>query len=192
VRFTEGWQALLTAVGPLLGALIGYFGAALTESRRDDRALTRAREERTEQRKQSAADAADDFERNILGDVYVRMSELARAMARAHIEDEKVARLAGTAEAYGSKPLGEEISQELLLANREVYRLRLLLLAPELREAVTAAHGAANDVSASRNLHQAKALYQAAVLKIDEAQTLIAERLRRLYVPGGDRPLASG
>jgi hypothetical protein len=192
VRFTEGWQALLTTLGPLLGVVIGYIGAALTESRRDQRALSSAREDRVAQREQAREDAADNFERNVLGDVYVRMSELARAMARAHLEDEKVARLAGTAAAYGSKPIDEEISKELLLANREVYRLRLLLLAPELREAVTAAHSAANDVSASRDLHQADALYQIAVFKIDEAQTLIADRLRRLYVPSGDRLLASG
>lgn len=190
MRFTEGWQALLSTAGPLVGVLLGFVFAGRNEAKRDERADTRAREDRDLER-QAARDAAtDDFERDTLRELYARLSDLARAMSVAYYADRKAAAASPGAE-YGSQPLGHDVSDALRLASRDVYQLRLLVLVPEIRAAVEAAHLAAASVSTARDADRATDLLESAVWAIDDTQRLIAERLRSLYVPGGDRTVST-
>jgi hypothetical protein len=182
---------LLSTAGPLLGVVLGFLIAGRNEAKRDERADNRAREER-DQARQAASDAAsDDFERQTLRELYGRLSDLARAMSVAYYADRKAAEMSPFDE-YGSKPLSHEISNDLRLASRDVYQLRLLVLVPKLRSAVETAHLAAASVHAARDAEHATELLEAGVFAIDDAQQLIAARLRSLYVPGGDRVLADG
>jgi hypothetical protein len=92
VRFTEGWQALLNALVPLVSVAVGYLAATVGEARRDARALDREREQRAAERTAAAQDRADAFELQVLRDLFTALHDRFRVQGGHYVQYRRMTR----------------------------------------------------------------------------------------------------
>jgi hypothetical protein len=132
VRFTDGWQALLNALVPLVSVAVGYFAATAGEARRDERALDREREQRAAERAAAAQDRADAFELQVLRDLFAALHDRFRLQSGHYVEYRRL-----TKDKPDALPLqvAHEASdgEAARLLQAEMTRLAWLILDDDLR-----------------------------------------------------------
>ncbi len=85
MRFTEGWAALLSTTGPLVGAYLGYLAAGRNEAHRDQRALLAAREQARYEREEAARGRAETFELEVLRDLFATLHARFRLQGSSYV-----------------------------------------------------------------------------------------------------------
>lgn len=169
----------VNAVLPVVTLIFGYFGTLFTESKRDGRAATRAREERDAVADQKRREWRESFELETLRRAHTSLSDLTRAAMRHHLADLREAQSTGV---YGRAIVDDELGQTLLAANRAVYEVLGLILDDDIRASVLSAHQAVNLASGHRgSATEAENLITLGITQVELAQQAIAERIRELY-----------
>jgi hypothetical protein len=109
------------------------------------------------------------------------LNDLGRAAGHVHFLDVQSSRQTGV---YAGTRIGEQASDAFALANRSVHTLGGLVLDDRLRNLVSEAHAATNAPPAMRRAEvaDAEAAYDRSVLILDRAQSVIAERIREIYL----------
>jgi hypothetical protein len=169
------WPTIL----PVVTLILGYFGTLLTESKRDARVVTRAREERDAVATQKRREWRETFELETLRRAHTSLSDLTRAAMRHHLADMREAQSTGE---YGKALVDDELSQTLLAANRAVHEVLGLILDDDIRASVQRAHEAVNHAAGHRGSpNDAENLIHLGIFQVELAQQAIAERVREIY-----------
>lgn len=170
----------------------GYLAAVLTEFLRNSWQEKREVRQRAALRRESREDRKEEFELQVLKDVYSALDRLARAAMRFHLADLSVAKTTGVK--YASHQIGQisgpELDEEFRLATRDLSGQLQLLLKDDLREGVSAAHSALIRPSSMHDseVADAEAAMTRAVLKTGEAQQALGARIRDIYHAYGNIP----
>ncbi|MFE1849877.1 hypothetical protein ACFYOF_06365 [Streptomyces sp. NPDC007148] len=160
------WKWTITAVLPVVSLILGAWLNQLSEGRREAAALKREQKIRELDREQAGIDRREAFELTHLAEVNAVLARLFTAALRCHdhVTDDE--------------PLGEH-GVALMESNREITRLKALIIDDDLRSLVSQAHREANRLSMSRaegytQVPDAHALVEA-------AQEALSVRLREIY-----------
>lgn len=151
--------------------VLGGWLNQLTEERREAAALRREERLRSLDREQAVLDRRETFELAHLVEVNDLLSRLftAALACHNHVQDDV--------------PLGEA-GTLLFATNREITRVKGLILDDDIRELVGTAHTVANRLSMSRGTHYTEEAE--AFTDVTAAQEAIAERLRAIYGSGAN------
>lgn len=166
----------------ILLPLTGYVAAARTEFLRNRWQANREIQHRIALRKEARQDRREEFELAVLKDTYSALARLARAAARFHFADRKVAMESNVK--YATQQIDDsELDEELRVSNVELGTQIQLMLNQELRSVVTSAREALNRPSSMYHgeIEDADRAMDAAVVKVDNAQTQLGIRIRELY-----------
>ncbi|WP_353953572.1 hypothetical protein V6K52_09220 [Knoellia sp. S7-12] len=171
------WNAVL----PVLTLVLGYVGTLTTEAAQGNRARRVAKEEREDALSIAHITERRAFELQTLRDLKAALADLGRAMGKAHHYDLMNARETGSA-SMPSTLLPEAIDTELFEANRRVQSLVELVMDRAARDKVRNFTSAAARLGTiSRPVAKAQDELLATVEIVDEAQQLLAERIRAIY-----------
>ncbi|MFF5004122.1 hypothetical protein ACFY3G_14905 [Streptomyces phaeochromogenes] len=163
------WKWIVTAVLPVMTLVLGAWLNQLNEGRREAAALKREEKLRQLDREQSLIDRRETFELTHLAEVNDLLSRLFTAALRCHEHVE------------AGEPLGED-GGALMGVNREIARVKGLVIDDRIRGLVEAAHRHANQLSMSSGTHITETAE--AYAQVEAAQTAIAARLRDIYGSG--------
>lgn len=171
------WSSVWPVVTFAVGGASTYFRDGLAEKRR----LAREKGARDAERKRAVIDRRETFELDHLQKLNDALAGLGRAAGEAHHIDTMASRQTGV---YAGTQIGEEASNAMMLANRNVSTLAGLVLDDALRTAVEHAHEQLNIPSSMHRsrVEDAQAAFHRAFLALDRAQALIAERIREIYL----------
>ncbi|MFD5795061.1 hypothetical protein ACFWIO_16220 [Streptomyces diastatochromogenes] len=163
------WKWTITAALPVISLVLGAWLNQLSEGRRDSAALKREQQLRQLDREQTLIDRREAFELTHLAEVNEVLARLFTAALRCH---ERV---------QDREPLGE-YSDTLMSLNREMAKLKGLIIDDVIRELVTTAHREMNamSVASAGTWTQVPEVYA----HVEAAQEAIAARLRDLYSTG--------
>jgi hypothetical protein len=166
------WKWTITAVLPVISLVLGAWLQQLSEARREDAALQREEKIRQLDREQALIDRREAFELTHLAEMNQLLARLFTAALRCHelVTD--------------NEPLGEHRTT-LLDLNREVTRLKALIIDDDHRALVSQAHVEANRLSMSRA--QSHTQVPDAHAHLEAAQEALAARLREIYGTGTQR-----
>jgi hypothetical protein len=166
------WKWTGTAVLPVLTLVLGAWLNQLSEERRERAALQREEKVRQLDREHARMDRREAFELTHLAEINELLARLFTVAIRCHehVTDDE--------------PLGEH-GDALMGYNREITRLKALVLDDDLRTLVDRAHREANHLSMSR----ADGYTQVADVHVhvSAAQEGLALRLRDIYGPTPQR-----
>ena len=173
--------AWFTAVWPIVTFMLGGGSAYLRDFLTEKRQLAREVDARQAERDKVLVDRREAFELDHLERLTDSLQKLGRAVGRAHFIDTMTSRDTGH---YAATQLGEEDSTALFEANRDVYMLRNLILDDALRAHVHHAHELLQVPSGllRSDPEEAEAALDQAVHALRDAQSAIAERIRRIYM----------
>lgn len=173
----EWWNAVL----PVLTLVLGYVGTLVTEAAQGNRARRIAKEERDDALSVTHMAERRAFELQTLSDLKAALADLGRAAGKAHHFDFTRARETGSA-TMPTTQLPEEINAELFEANRRVQSLVGLVMDRAARDKVGEFTSAIVCLGTmQRPVAEAEHGLLAAVELVDEAQQLLAERIRAIY-----------
>lgn len=173
----EWWNAVL----PVLTLVIGYVGTLVTEAAQGSRARRIAMEEREDALSVTHTAERRAFELQTLTDLKVALTDLGRAAGRVHHFDLMTARQNGDA-AMPSTQLPADINAALFEANGRVQSLAGLVMDAAARTKVSEFASAVARLGMTRQPEaQAERELLAAVEVLEEAQRLLAERIRSIY-----------
>lgn len=176
----------VSAVLPIATLILGYFGTLLTEARRDERALSKSREERQSAADMKREEARDAFELDSLRRVHTSLSDFARAASRHHIADTLAAKAVGE---YGFGQVGDDLSETLRLTTVALREASQLVLDDDIRAAVLNTLRRFGAVSLYRgSLDEAELLFTSAVQALEVAQDKVAAGIRAIYSPIAKQP----
>jgi hypothetical protein len=172
------WNAVL----PVLTLVLGYVGTLVTEAVQGSRVRRIAKEERENALSVTRATERRAFELQTLMDLKVALADLARAAGKAHHFDFMKAREAGTATMPTTTLLPPEIDAALFEANSRVQSLAGLAMDKAARDKVDEFTSAVARLGTmQRPMAEAQRELLAAVELVDQAQRLLAERIRAIY-----------
>jgi hypothetical protein len=179
----DWWNAVL----PVLTLVLGYVGTLVTEAAQGNRARRIAKEEREDALSVAHVAERRAFELQTLIDLKAALADLGRAAGKAHHFDLMQARETGSATMPTTR-LPEEINAELFEANRRVQSLVGLVMDRGARDKISEFTSAIVRLGTmTRPVAEAEHGLLAAVELLDEAQQLLAERIRAIY----EGPVAS-
>ncbi|MGW0869930.1 hypothetical protein ACWD3Z_05490 [Streptomyces sp. NPDC002740] len=163
------WKWIVTAVLPVASLVLGAWLTQLSEARRESAALKREEKVRQLDREQALIDRRETFELTHLVEVNDLLSRVFTAALACH---ERV---------QAGEPLGEA-NTALFAANREISRVKGLIIDDVIRTLVETAHTQANRLSMSSSTHYTEAAD--AFADVSAAQAAISARLRDIYGSG--------
>jgi hypothetical protein len=165
------WKWTVTAVLPVASLVLGAWLTQLSEARRESAALKREEKLRQLDRAQALIDRRETFELTHLVEVNDLLSRLftAALACHEHVQD--------------AEPLGEA-GVALFATNREISRVKGLIIDDVIRAFVETAHTEANRLSMSSGTHFTEAAE--AFAHVSAAQGAISSRLRDIYGSGAD------
>ncbi|MBD3781847.1 MAG: hypothetical protein IE926_02655 [Micrococcales bacterium] len=173
----EWWNAVL----PVITLVLGYLGTLVTEAAQGNRARRIAREEREDALSVAHIAERRAFELQTLLDLKAALADLGRAAGKAHHFDYIKARETGSATMPVTQ-LPEGINIDLFEANRRVQSLAGLVMDVGAREKVDEFTSAVARLgTAQRSMAEAEHQLFTAVKLVDEAQQLLAARIRAIY-----------
>jgi len=171
------WNAVL----PVLTLVLGYVGTLVAEAAQGNRARRIAKEEREDALSVTHIAERRAFELQTLTDLKAALADLGRAAGKAHHFDFMTARESGAA-TMPTTQLPSEIDAALFDANSRVQSLVGLVMDKAARDKVAEFTSAVAQLGArERPVAQAERELLAAVELVDEAQRLLAERIRAIY-----------
>ncbi|WP_432950849.1 hypothetical protein ACQPXM_20215 [Kribbella sp. CA-253562] len=171
------WNAIL----PVLTLVLGYVGTLVTEAAQGNRARRIAKEERQDALSITRNLERRTFELQTLIELKAALADLARAAGRAHHFDFMKARETGAA-TMPTTLLPSEIDAALFETNSRVQSLVGLVMDNAARDKVDEFTSAVARLgSRERPVSVAESELLAAVVLVDEAQRLLAERIRAIY-----------
>lgn len=171
------WNAVL----PVLTLVLGYVGTLVTEAAQGNRARRIAKEERDDALSITHMTERRAFELQTLTDLKAALVDLGRAAGRAHHFDVMKARETRS-EAMPTTQLPADINTELFEANGRVQSFVGLVMDKAARDKVGEfASAVARLGTRERAVAEAERELLAAVELVDEAQRLLAERIRAIY-----------
>lgn len=161
--------------------VVVFFLGGLAKFASDERSAARQRALERLSKNDRLADRREQFELTHLVDLNDALSDLARAVTVAHLADLRESEEAGK---YASTLLPDGISDEILLANRRVHTLEGLVLDDALRKIVEQAHSQLNvpAMMYESSPTAARTAHKKAMISLDKAQSMIAERIRTIYL----------
>jgi hypothetical protein len=176
-----------TAVSWFSGAflvLLGFGTKFISDWFQDKRTLQRERETRDALRRDQLAERRANFQRQTLLELQEALQDLARATGAANVQDERAFKETGR---WQRQLLGEEINQQIFLANRRVLMLTVRVRDQALRDALNRFRNLTNDTEVTnRNATHAElreasnVLFRSAVSSLEPIQERIGELLRSL------------
>lgn len=173
----QWWNAVL----PILTLVLGYVGTLVTEAAQGSRTRRIAKEERDDALSVTHMAERRAFELQTLIDLKAALADLGRAAGKAHHFDVMTARDTGSANMPATR-LPEEIDTELFEANRRVQSLVGLVMDRAARDKVGESTSAiARLGTMQRPVAEADRELLARIELVDEAQQLLAERIRAIY-----------
>ncbi|MEU5115112.1 hypothetical protein AB0G64_26845 [Streptomyces longwoodensis] len=180
-RMLPAMPAWFNAVWPIVTFALGLASTHFTSFITEKRQIAREAKARQAERDKVLVERRETFELDHLERLNEALHKLGRAVSRAHFVDTMTGRQTGE---YASTQLPDEDSNAYLEANRDVYMLRNLILDDALRTHVAHAHELLNvPINMRRsNLGAAEDAYYQAVFALDDAQSAIAQRIRRIYM----------
>jgi hypothetical protein len=169
-----------TAILPVLTLMLGAAGNEWTSGRRDTRAAQLLKESRDVDGATKLRDRRDTFELDALTRTITALGDLGRASARAHHQDSMIAKQSGK---YASHLLGEDVSEQLMLATRAMHDVEGLILDDTIRQAVIYAHAAilAPSSRLESDPDEASRMFSAGAQELFDAQEIVSERIREIY-----------
>jgi len=171
------WNAIL----PVVTLVLGYVGTLVTEAAQGNRARRIAKEERDDALSATHAAERRAFELQTLTDLKSALADLGRAAGKAHHFDYMAAKEAGSA-TMPTTLLPPEINAELFETNRRVQSLVGVVMDEEARGKIDQfASAVARLGTRKRSVDDAERELHSAVELVDDAQRLLAERIRAIY-----------
>jgi hypothetical protein len=172
-----------TAVSWFSGAflvLLGFGTKFVSDWFQAKRTLQRERETRDALRCDQLAERRATFQRQTLLELQEAVQDLVRATGAAHVQDERMFRETGR---WQRQPLGEEINQQIFLANRSVLLLTVRVRDQALRDVVSRFRSLSNQTESLNNLRSNASdseLRSASFAALQNATTLIAQIHERI------------
>lgn len=160
--------------------LLGFGTKFVSDWFQDKRTLQRERETRDALRRDQLAERRANFQRQTLLELQEAVQDLVRATGAAHVQDERMFRETGR---WQRQPLGEEINQQIFLANRSVLLLTVRVRDQALRDAVSRFRSISNQTESLDNLRSNASdseLRSASFAALQNATTLIEQIHERI------------
>src|SRR6266568_8813471 len=118
---------------PVVTLILGFAISSISDSVKNRREGERERDARRETRREQLSDQRRNFQRETLLVLQEAIQDLARATGAAHHQDEMAF---GTTGRWQRQPLGEELNQQVHVANRRVLLLTVRVRDESLRDVV--------------------------------------------------------
>jgi hypothetical protein len=172
-----------TAVSWFSGAflvLLGFGTKFVSDWFQDKRTLQHERETRDALRRDQLAERRANFQRQTLLELQEAVQDLIRATGAAHVQDERAFKETGR---WQREKLGEEINQQIFLANRSVLLLTVRVRDKALRDAINRFRSLSNQTESFTNLRSDASdseLRNASTAAMQNATTLIEQIHERI------------
>lgn len=171
------WNAIL----PVVTLVVGYVGTLVTEAAQGDRARRIAKEERADALSATHTAERRAFELQTLTDLKSALADLGRAAGKAHYFDYMKAQETGST-TMPTTLLPPEINTELFETNRRVQSLVGVVMDEASRNKVDEfASAVARLGHRERPIIEAERELNSAVELVDDAQRMLAARIRAIY-----------
>ncbi len=118
---------------PVVTLILGFAISSISDWVKNRRESERERDARREARREQLSDQRRNFQRETLLVLQEAIQDLARATGAAHHQDEMAF---GTTGRWQRQPLGEELNQQVHVANRRVLLLAVRVRDESLRDVV--------------------------------------------------------